>query len=178
MTRRSRMLWAAALLWATVPAAYLAWLELQELLTPPALPAPLGEYDGNIYGMVQFFSGGFRLKAFVLIRQVQFTGILGVAPYVLLGLGMCLLGARLGRPRTGRVAAGLLAAALVPMYSLHLVLFLVEGSAEFMDGGPQWPVFSAVGGDLYQLAAVVLMVLALRSGRPEQREALHLPERS
>ncbi|WP_153054413.1 hypothetical protein [Planomonospora sphaerica] len=33
MTRRSRMLWAAALLWATVPAVYLVWLELQELLT-------------------------------------------------------------------------------------------------------------------------------------------------
>ncbi|GAT68876.1 hypothetical protein PS9374_04541 [Planomonospora sphaerica] len=128
--------------------------------------------------MVQLFSGGFRLKALVLIRQVQFTGILGAAPYVLLGLGMCLLGARLGQPRAGRVAAGLLAAVLVPMYSLHLVFFLVEGPAEFMGQGPQWPVFSAVGGDLYQLAAVVLMVLALRSGRPEQREALHLPERS
>ncbi|GGL25263.1 hypothetical protein GCM10014719_28630 [Planomonospora parontospora subsp. antibiotica] len=172
------MLWAAALLWATAPVAYLVWLELQELLTPPTPPAPPGEYDGDIYGMVQLFSGGRLLKALVLIRQVQFTGIFGVAPYVLLGLGMRLLGARLGRPRTGRVAAGLLAAVLVPMYSLHLVLFLVEGSAESMDGGPQWPVFSAVGGDLYQLPAVVLMVLALRSDRSGRRETLHLPKRS
>ncbi|MBG0819360.1 hypothetical protein HS048_01095 [Planomonospora sp. ID91781] len=173
MTRRSRMLWAAALLWAAVPAAYLGWLEMQALLTPPTPPVPPEEYDGNIYGMVQLFSGGRLLKILILIRYVQFTGILGVAPYVLLGLGMCLLGARLGRPRTGRVAAGLLAAVLVPMYSLHLVLFLVEGSAESMDKGPQWPVFSAVGGDLYQLAAVALMVLALRSDRPRRGEALH-----
>ncbi|MDF5751148.1 hypothetical protein [Spongiactinospora sp. TRM90649] len=171
MTRRSRMLWSAALLWAAVPAAYLIFLETQEPLTPQAPP---GEYDGQLYGMVQLFSGGRLLKVLVLIRHVQFTGIFGVVPYVLLGLGMCLLGAQLGRPRTGRIVAGLLAAALVPMYSLHLVLFLVEGSAEAMARGPQWPVFSAVGGDLYQLAAVALMVLALRSGR---RETSHISER-
>ncbi|MBG0814071.1 hypothetical protein [Planomonospora sp. ID82291] len=169
MTRRSWMLWTAAVLWAVVPAVHPGYAEIRERLSPAL------EYgDSAVYGMVLTYPGDGYLTAGRLSRYIHDgpAFALGAAPYVLLGLGACVLAARLGGPKAGRMLAGLLAVVLVMVYALRPLLFLVD-AVEGRTGpwGPQGSFRSEAGGDLWQLAAVVPMVLALGSGRRAVRRA-------
>ncbi|MFC4058548.1 hypothetical protein ACFOWE_09600 [Planomonospora corallina] len=165
MTRRSRWLWAAAVLCSVAPAAYLWIGEVLVWMGPPREDVGGEAYgDSVVYGMVGLYSGGGLLKASILLEHVHGSPALalGAVPYVLLGLGACLLAARLGRPRAGRVTAGVLAAALALVYSLRPALCSVRAATE---SGSYWSLSSSATGDLLQVAAAALMVLALRSGR-------------
>ncbi|MFB9879312.1 hypothetical protein ACFFMN_15300 [Planobispora siamensis] len=173
MTRRSRLLWCAALLWAVAPAVH-SWI--QDLLTPPEDPPEEYGESGVIYGMVQLFSGGRILKIAALLEDIHDTPAfaLGVAPYVLLGLGACLLAARRGRPGPGRVVTRFLPAVLVLVYCARPLFFLAEaaqGTVNMWD--PQRHLFSDSLGDLCQLVAVLLMVLALRPAGVSRETVVH-----
>jgi hypothetical protein len=171
------MSWAAAVLWAAVPAVC-PWA--RELLTR------MGPYRGDeeaygdfIYGMVRLYSGGDLLAPVGWLNRYVHDSpalALGAAPYVLLGLGACLLAARLGRPGTGRTVAGLLAAVLALVYALRPLLFLAYATTGHTEPwGPLWSLSPWIGGDLHQLVAAVLMVLALRSGRRAARRRGRIP---
>ncbi|MFB9895702.1 hypothetical protein [Planobispora takensis] len=179
MTRRSRLLWSAALLWAVAPAVHSWILELhswiRDLLTPPEEYGEYGE-SGVIYGMVQLFSGGRILKIAALLEDIHDIPIfaLGVAPYVLLSLGACLLAARRGRPGPGRVVTRFLPAVLVLVYCARPLFFLTEaakGSTYVWE--PQRRLFSATVWDLCQLVAIFLMVLALRYAGAGKETVVH-----
>ncbi len=166
------MLWVAALLWAAVPVVY-PWV--RELLTRMGPYRDDGEAYGDsvIYGMVRLYSGGDLLAPAGWVNRYVHDSpalALGAAPYVLFGLGVCLLAARLGRPGTGRTVAGLLAAVLSLVYALRPLLFLVYAATGHTEPwGPLWSLSSWIGGDLHQLVAAVLMVFALRGRRTARR---------
>ncbi|GGL37183.1 hypothetical protein [Planomonospora parontospora] len=119
--------------------------------------------------MVRLYSGGDLLAPVGWANRYVHDSpalALGAAPYVLLGFGACLLTARSGRPRAGRTVAGLLAAALALVYALRPLFFLAYAATGHTEPwGPLWSLSSSIGGDLHQLAAAILMMSALRSGR-------------
>ncbi|MFE3449810.1 hypothetical protein ACFXJ8_12835 [Nonomuraea sp. NPDC059194] len=74
----NRWLWAAALAWAL---GVLAW---REFTWPESGVAETVE-SGDIYGMVQQFSGGERMRFRAWMADLEILLVLGAVPYVLVG---------------------------------------------------------------------------------------------
>jgi hypothetical protein len=162
VSRRSWILWAAALLTAVAPSLYF-WIEV--LLS--------GNDGGRMYGWASFGQcEGYRLNDLIQAPQQVIEALFlfwhGGAPMIVLSFAGWYLSVRAGRHRLGRIVARCVATVLLllPLPGLLLVAFDAALGPDCLAAwGPPDLIGWRVGMGLYELAPPILVLLAVRPPR-------------
>lgn len=162
MSKRSTVLWAAAILTAAAPSAWfwiVVTLSNESNSTYSSLIVTMG-------GICPGFELDLRLWALLIpLRDFPLMEY-GAAPLIALSWGGVLLARRIGRPRLGRILPSLTVALLVVSNLPSPLLFVLDTARDPACAGnwgpPEITTWSNARG-LYSLIPAVLVLLALRT---------------
>ncbi|MEV4096736.1 hypothetical protein [Streptosporangium saharense] len=162
MSKRSTVLWAAAILTAAAPSAWF-WIV-----------ATLSNESGGSYSSLIVAMGGIcpgfelDLRLQILLTPLRDFPLMeyGAAPLIALSWGGVLLARRIGRPRLGRILPYLTVALLVVSNLPSPLLFVLDMARDPACAGnwgpPEITTWNNVMG-LYALVPAVLVLLAPRT---------------